>query len=140
MTRFLLSVEEGVNLVLWSIKNSLGGEIIVPKIPSIKIIDIAKIVAPNSKIRVVGIRPGEKLHEELFHAGEQVHRTRLSAIHMATPRAADLAMLGRQCDGREAAAEARETARTLALLGQAVPEFAPQSANAATDNLAERAP
>ena len=66
MTRFLLSVEEGVNLVLWSIKNSLGGEIIVPKIPSIKIIDIAKIVAPNSKIRVVGIRPGEKLHEELI--------------------------------------------------------------------------
>lgn len=70
MTRFLLSVEEGVNLVLWSIKNSLGGEIIVPKIPSIKIIDIAKIVAPNSKIRVVGIRPGEKLHEELISVHE----------------------------------------------------------------------
>ena len=92
---------------------------------------------------MIGIRPGEKLHEELFHAGEQVHRTRLSAIHLATPRAADLAMLGRQCDGLGAAAEARETARTLALLGQAVPEFASQSADAATaatDNLAERAP
>ena len=66
MTRFLLSVEEGVNLVLWSIKNSLGGEIIVPKIPSIKIIDIAKIVAPNSKIRVVGIRPGENFTRNLY--------------------------------------------------------------------------
>ena len=66
MTRFLLSVEEGVDLVLWSIFNSLGGEIIVPKIPSIKIIDVAKIVAPKSKISVVGIRPGEKLHEQMI--------------------------------------------------------------------------
>tara|TARA_E500000178_G_scaffold355558_1_gene428639 strand:+ start:1848 stop:2849 length:1002 start_codon:yes stop_codon:yes gene_type:complete len=70
MTRFLLSVEEGVDLVLWSIFNSLGGEIIVPKIPSIKIIDVAKIVAPKSKISVVGIRPGEKLHEELISIHE----------------------------------------------------------------------
>ena len=70
MTRFLLSVEEGVNLVLWSIFNSLGGEIIVPKIPSIKIVDVAKIIAPKSKISVVGIRPGEKLHEELISIHE----------------------------------------------------------------------
>ena len=70
MTRFLLSVEEGVDLVLWSIFNSLGGEIIVPKIPSMRIIDVAKIVAPKSKISVVGIRPGEKLHEELISIHE----------------------------------------------------------------------
>ena len=70
MTRFLLSVEEGVDLVLWSIFNSLGGEIIVPKIPSMRIIDVAKIVAPKSKINVVGIRPGEKLHEELISIHE----------------------------------------------------------------------
>jgi len=70
MTRFLLSVEEGVDLVLWSIINSFGGEIVVPKIPSIKIIDIAKMVAPKSKIKIVGIRPGEKLHEELISIHE----------------------------------------------------------------------
>tara|TARA_B100000963_G_C22626289_1_gene672537 strand:+ start:1405 stop:2412 length:1008 start_codon:yes stop_codon:yes gene_type:complete len=70
MTRFLLSVEEGVNLVIWSLSNSFGGEIIVPKIPSIRIIDVAKIVAPKSKINVVGIRPGEKLHEELISIHE----------------------------------------------------------------------
>ena len=60
MTRFLLSVEEGVDLVLWSIFNSLSGEKLYPKFP-MRIIDVAKIVAPKSKISVVGIRPGEKL-------------------------------------------------------------------------------
>jgi UDP-N-acetylglucosamine 4,6-dehydratase len=70
MTRFLLSVEEGVDLVLWSIFNSYGGEIIIPKIPSIRITDLAKIVAPQSKIKVIGVRPGEKLHEELISIHE----------------------------------------------------------------------
>ena len=70
MTRFLLSVEEGVDLVFWSISNSFGGEIIIPKIPSIKIIDLAKIVAPKSKIKIIGVRPGEKLHEELISIHE----------------------------------------------------------------------
>ena len=70
MTRFLLSVEKGVDLVLWSIFNSFGGEIIIPKIPSIKIIDLAKMVAPKSKIKIIGVRPGEKLHEELISIHE----------------------------------------------------------------------
>ena len=59
MTRFLLSVDKGVDLVIWSISNSFGGEIIIPKIPSIKIIDLAKMVAPKSKIKIIGVRPGE---------------------------------------------------------------------------------
>ena len=93
------------------------------------------------KITFTGLRAGEKLHEELFHAGEQVHQTRLPAIRLATPRAADLAMLGRQCDGLSAAADARETARTLSLLGQAVPEFARQTAAAEeVSDAAEPAP
>ena len=70
MTRFLLSVDKGVDLVLWSISNSFGGEIIIPKIPSIKIIDLAKIIAPKSKIKVIGVRPGEKIHEELISTHE----------------------------------------------------------------------
>ena len=70
MTRFLLSVDKGVDLVIWSISNSFGGEIIIPKIPSIKIIDLAKIIAPKSKIMVIGVRPGEKIHEELISTHE----------------------------------------------------------------------
>ena len=70
--------------------------------------------------------------EELFHAGEEVHEKRLRRS-TATPWAADLALLRRQCAGLSAAAGARETARTLSLLGQAVPEFARQTALPAKD-------
>lgn len=66
MTRFNISLEEGVRLVFFAIKNALGGEIFIPKIPSYKILDVAKAIAPNCKLRDVGIRPGEKLHEEMI--------------------------------------------------------------------------
>lgn len=66
MTRFNITLEEGVNMVLYAIENAWGGEIFVPKIPSYKITELAKAVAPNCKQEVVGIRPGEKLHEEMI--------------------------------------------------------------------------
>ncbi len=66
MTRFNITLEEGVDMVLYAIENSWGGELFVPKIPSYKILDVAKAVAPNCKTEVVGIRPGEKLHEEMI--------------------------------------------------------------------------
>ena len=66
MTRFNISIEEGVNAVLWSLKNLIGREILVPKIKSFKIIDLAKSINPQAKIKVTGIRPGEKIHEELI--------------------------------------------------------------------------
>ena len=66
MTRFNISLEDGVKMVMFAIENALGGEIFVPKIPSYKIYDIAKAIAPNAKTKVVGIRPGEKLHEEMI--------------------------------------------------------------------------
>lgn len=66
MTRFNITLEEGVEMVLYAIENSWGGELFVPKIPSYKILDIAKAVAPGCKTEVVGIRPGEKLHEEMI--------------------------------------------------------------------------
>lgn len=66
MTRFNISLEDGVEMVLWAIENALGGEIFVPKIPSYKIETIAKAIAPNAKLVDVGIRPGEKLHEEMI--------------------------------------------------------------------------
>lgn len=66
MTRFAISLQEGVDMVLWAIKNSLGGEIFVPKIPSFKITDLAKAISPSSKIKIIGIRKGEKIDEELI--------------------------------------------------------------------------
>jgi UDP-N-acetylglucosamine 4,6-dehydratase len=66
MTRFNISLQAGVDMVMYAIENHLGGEIFVPKIPSYRILDIAKAVAPNCNTHVVGIRPGEKLHEEMI--------------------------------------------------------------------------
>lgn len=66
MTRFNISLEEGVEMVLWSIENAIGRELFVPKIPSYKIDTVAKAIAPNAKLDIVGIRPGEKLHEEMI--------------------------------------------------------------------------
>ncbi|MBM3374980.1 MAG: UDP-N-acetylglucosamine 4,6-dehydratase (inverting) [Betaproteobacteria bacterium] len=66
MTRFNILLEEGVDMVLWALENAMGTEIFVPKIPSYRITDVAKAVAPDCKIEVVGIRPGEKLHEEMI--------------------------------------------------------------------------
>jgi UDP-N-acetylglucosamine 4,6-dehydratase len=66
MTRFNISLEEGVKMVLHAIESSRGGEIYVPKIPSYRILDVAQAISPNAKTQIVGIRPGEKLHEEMI--------------------------------------------------------------------------
>jgi len=66
MTRFNISLKEGVDLVLWSLENSKGGEIFIPKIPSYRITDLAKAIAPNCRIENIGIRIGEKIHEEMI--------------------------------------------------------------------------
>lgn len=66
MTRFNISLQAGVDMVMYAIENHLGGEIFVPKIPSYRILDIAEAIAPECEISLVGIRPGEKLHEEMI--------------------------------------------------------------------------
>ena len=66
MTRFCISLEESVKAALWSIKNAKGGEIIIPKVPSYKIVDLVKAINKNAKIKIIGIRDGEKLYEELI--------------------------------------------------------------------------
>lgn len=73
MTRFNISLEDGVEMVLWAIENALGGEIFVPKIPSYKIETVAKAIAPNAKLEYVGIRPGEKIHEEMITASDSFY-------------------------------------------------------------------
>jgi len=70
MTRFNISLEDGVDMVLWAIENALGGEVFVPKIASYKIETVALAVAPNAKLVETGIRPGEKLHEEMITSSD----------------------------------------------------------------------
>jgi len=74
MTRFMISLNQGVELVWHAFKNMLGGEIYVKKIPSIKVTDIAKVIAPQAKHKIIGIRPGEKLHEQMI-GSEDSHST-----------------------------------------------------------------
>ena len=66
MTRFNISLEEGVDMVLWSLNNALGGELFVPKIPSYRIVDVAEAIGPSCDKPIIGIRPGEKIHEEMI--------------------------------------------------------------------------
>lgn len=68
MTRFMISLEQGVELVWLAFDDMIGGEIYVKKIPSMKVIDIARVIAPDAKQEIVGIRPGEKLHEQMIGA------------------------------------------------------------------------
>jgi UDP-N-acetylglucosamine 4,6-dehydratase (inverting) len=68
MTRFMISLEEGVELVWHAFEDMVGGEIYVKKIPSMKVTDLARVVAPQAKHEVIGIRPGEKLHEQMIGA------------------------------------------------------------------------
>ncbi len=70
MTRFNISLQEGVDMVLHALETAWGGEIFVPKIPSYKILDVAKAIGPNCEHKVVGIRPGEKVHEEMITSSD----------------------------------------------------------------------
>lgn len=73
MTRFMISLEDGVKLVWHAMINMRGGEIFVKKIPSMKVVDIARAVAPDAKHKIIGIRPGEKLHEQMIGVEDAPH-------------------------------------------------------------------
>jgi FlaA1/EpsC-like NDP-sugar epimerase len=73
MTRFMITLEEGVNLVWHAFNDMIGGEIYVKKIPSMKVTDIAYSISPNSKQEIVGIRPGEKLHEQMIGEEDELY-------------------------------------------------------------------
>ena len=66
MTRFNITLEEGVNFVLECAQKSIGGEIFVPKLPSFNIMDLANAISPKSQKKIIGIREGEKIHEEMI--------------------------------------------------------------------------
>ena len=73
MTRFNISLADSVDMVIWTLKNSIGGEVVVPKLPSFRILDLAKAINKNCKIKFIGIRQGEKIHEELISSPDNIH-------------------------------------------------------------------
>ncbi|WP_017221077.1 UDP-N-acetylglucosamine 4,6-dehydratase (inverting) [Moritella dasanensis] len=85
MTRFNISLQDGVNLVMFALANHLGGEIFIPKIPSYKILDVAKAIAPECTTRIVGIRPGEKLHEEMLTDTDSLNTIDLGPYYAILP-------------------------------------------------------
>lgn len=86
MTRFMISLEQGVNLVWHSFQDMLGGEIYVKKIPSMKIIDIANVIAPKAKLQIIGIRPGEKLHEQMIGSDDSYSTYEYSSYYKILPQ------------------------------------------------------
>ncbi|TPG63719.1 UDP-N-acetylglucosamine 4,6-dehydratase (inverting) [Hymenobacter nivis] len=85
MTRFNISLEEGVDLVLYALEHAWGGEIFVPKIPSYKITEVARAIGPDCEQRIVGIRPGEKLHEEMITETDALSTVELPRYYVILP-------------------------------------------------------
>ena len=85
MTRFNISLVEGVDMVLWSLENALGGEIFVPKIPSYGITDVAEAIGPSCEKPIIGIRPGEKIHEEMITESDSVSTIDLGNYYALLP-------------------------------------------------------
>jgi UDP-N-acetylglucosamine 4,6-dehydratase len=89
MTRFNISLKEGVDIVLYALYNAWGGELFVPKIPSYKIMDVAKAVAPDCECKIVGIRPGEKIHEEMITVSDSFTTYDLGRYYVILPQVTD---------------------------------------------------
>lgn len=86
MTRFNISLQGGVDMVLHAMENAWGGEIFVPKIPSYKIMDIAQAIGPNCKHQIIGIRPGEKIHEEMITSSDSFFTYDLGKYYVIIPQ------------------------------------------------------
>jgi UDP-N-acetylglucosamine 4,6-dehydratase (inverting) len=89
MTRFNITLQEGVDMVLWALEHAWGGEIFVPKIPSYRITDVAEAVAPECKQEVIGVRPGEKIHEEMITASDSFNTIDLGRYYAILPSSSD---------------------------------------------------
>ena len=85
MTRFNISLREGVVMVMWALENALGGELFVPKIPSYRITDVAEAIGPSCEKPITGIRPGEKIHEEMITASDSFSTVDLGAYYAILP-------------------------------------------------------
>ena len=85
MTRFNISLDDGVGMVLWALENALGGELFVPKIPSYRITDVAEAIGPSCDKPITGIRPGEKIHEEMITTSDSFTTIDLGAYYAILP-------------------------------------------------------
>ena len=85
MTRFNISLKDGVQMVFWALENNLGGELFVPKIPSYRITDLAEAIGPNCQKPIIGIRPGEKIHEEMITASDSFTTVDLGKYYAILP-------------------------------------------------------
>lgn len=86
MTRFNISLEEGVEMVLFAVEHAIGGEIFVPKIPSYRIMDVAEAIAPGVRVEIVGVRPGEKMHEEMITSSDSFNTIDLDKYYAILPQ------------------------------------------------------
>ncbi len=85
MTRFNITLEYAVEIVLWSLRNLSGGELLVPKLPSYKLVDLAKAVGPKCKTPIIGVRPGEKIHEEMISSSDSQNTIELNKFYLILP-------------------------------------------------------
>lgn len=85
MTRFNISLDEGVDMVFYALENAIGGEIFVPKIPSYRITDVAEAIAPSCRQEIVGIRPGEKVHEEMITTSDSPNTIESGRYYVIVP-------------------------------------------------------
>jgi UDP-N-acetylglucosamine 4,6-dehydratase len=90
MTRFNITLREAINFVLESLKMMRGGEIFVPKIPSFRVTDLAKALDSNKKIKIIGMRPGEKLHEEMVSIGESINTIEFKNSYIICPQSENI--------------------------------------------------
>ena len=91
MTRFMISLEQGVDLVWHALSDMVGGEIYVKKIPSMKVVDIARVIAPDAVQKIVGIRPGEKLHEQMISPEDSISTFEYAKYYKILPQLYDWA-------------------------------------------------
>jgi UDP-N-acetylglucosamine 4,6-dehydratase len=87
MTRFNILLSQGIDMVLWSLENAQGGEIFVPKIPSYKVVDLAQSICPECDLKFTGIRPGEKIHEEMITQSDSLNALDLGNYYAIFPSA-----------------------------------------------------
>ena len=85
MTRFNITLDYAVDTVIWSLKNLNGGELLVPKLPSYRILDLANAISFSSKKTIIGIRPGEKIHEEMISLSDSQNTIELKNCYLLLP-------------------------------------------------------
>ena len=86
MTRFNITLDQGVDMVLYALKNANGGEIFVPKIPSYRITDLANAISEKCEQKIVGVRPGEKIHEEMITSSDSYNTFDIGKFYVILPQ------------------------------------------------------